>query len=46
MGVEYAPGAGYGSLIFIAVGIVAAFIFSFYVKQKTKDPSMKTDNAK
>ena len=46
MGVPFESGAIVGSIIFAAVGVAAGFGLSFYVKQKTKDTTMKTDNAK
>ena len=46
MGVEITSGLVAGSGIFAGLGIVFAFAFSFYVRQKTNDPSMKADNAK
>jgi hypothetical protein len=36
----------WGSLGFIGVGIVGAFLIAGYVNQKTKDQTMKRDNAK
>ena len=46
MGVEITTGLIVGSAIFAGVGIVFAFGLSFYVKQKTKDATMKADNAR
>ena len=46
MGVEFTTGIIVGSVIFAGVGIAVAFGLSFYVKSRTKDFSMKNDNAK
>ena len=46
MGVEITTGIIVGSVIFAGVGTAVAFDLSFYVKIKTKDFSMKKDNAK
>ena len=46
MGIEFTTGIIVGSVIFAGVGIAVAFGLSFYVKSKTKDFSMKNDNAK
>ena len=46
MGVEAGTGALVGTLIFVGTSILVGAFLSLYVKQKTKDSSMKSDNAK
>ena len=46
MVVEITTGIIVGSVIFAGAGIAVAFGLSFYVKLKTKDFTMKNDNAK
>jgi hypothetical protein len=46
MGVSAANGLLMGSLIFIGATILIAAFLSIYVKQRTKDYTMKGGNAK
>lgn len=46
MGVEATMGMIVGSGSFAGVGILVALFLSFYVRGKTKDMTMKSDNAK
>jgi hypothetical protein len=46
MGVQADIGILFGSIGFAAAGIILAFFFAFYVKNRTKDHSMKSNNAK
>ena len=46
MVVDITTGIIVGSVLFAGVGIAVAFGLSFYVKLKTKDFTMKNDNAK
>ena len=46
MGVQAGTGLSLGTLAFLVTGVVVAIAIAFYVRQKTKDISMKTSNAK
>ena len=46
MGVEAATGLLFGSLGFLGGTILLAAILAVYVNQRTKDTTMKGDNAK
>ncbi len=46
MGVEIGTGLLVGTIIFVGLGVASAFGLSFYVKQKTREISMKNDNAR
>jgi hypothetical protein len=46
MGVNAETGLLIGSLIFVGAAFVIAIFLAFYVRQKTKDVTMRNDNAK